>query len=184
MTTTRGRPGRLSDGRGSDGHPAAGRCRHDPNDLALRPGLVPGRRRPADLQPSVLDQTASTCRRPRSYSYPRWFRDAGLRRNPARGPLTPPSSRPFRGRRIKSDSTPNTGAPKTPFLADLRDPARSPSLARPPARTPAAALLARPRRSQGVEAGHRYRCCPDRAGMAGIDRSSTPHKPAAGNPTD
>jgi hypothetical protein len=54
---------------------------------------------------------------------------------------------------------------------------RSPILARPPARTPAAALLATHRRSQGVEAGPRYRCCPDRDEMARIDRSSTPHKP-------
>ena len=39
-------------------------CRHDPDDLALQPGLVRGRRRPAGLQPSVLDQTARTGRPP------------------------------------------------------------------------------------------------------------------------
>src|SRR5215218_3689983 len=66
----------------------------------------------------------------------------------------------------------------------LTDPARLPILARPLVRTPPVALLARPRWSQGIGAGARYRCCPDRAGMAGSGRSSTLHKPATGSPTD
>src|SRR4051794_18027530 len=74
--------------------------------------------------------------------------------------------------------------PLVPLSLELRDPARSPILARPPACTPAAALLARLRWAPGIGAGPRYRCCPDRAGMAGSGRSSTPHKPATGSPTD
>jgi hypothetical protein len=47
-------------------HPVAGRCRHNPDVLARHAGLVPVRHRPAGLQPSVLDSTASRSRRPRS----------------------------------------------------------------------------------------------------------------------
>jgi membrane protease YdiL (CAAX protease family) len=48
-----------------DQHPVAGRCRHNPDVLARHAGLVPVRYRPAGLQPSVLDSTASRGRRSR-----------------------------------------------------------------------------------------------------------------------
>jgi hypothetical protein len=38
--------------------------------------------------------------------------------------------------------------------------------------------------AQEVAPDPRCRCCPGRAGTAGTGRSSTPHKPAAGSPTD
>ena len=41
--------------------PAA--CRHDPDDLAVRPGLGRGRPRPAGVRPAVLDQATGTDRR-------------------------------------------------------------------------------------------------------------------------
>ena len=47
-----------------DQHPVAGQCRHDPDDLAVQPGLVRGRSRPAGVRPPILDQTPSTGRSP------------------------------------------------------------------------------------------------------------------------
>ena len=61
---------------------------------------------------------------------------------------------------------------------------RGPILARPPARTLAAALLARARWLQRVGADLPRRCCLGRAGTVGTGRSSTPHKPGAGSSTD
>ena len=40
-------------------HPVAGRRRHRPDDLAVLPGLVPRRPRPAGVRPPILDQAAS-----------------------------------------------------------------------------------------------------------------------------